>query len=217
MKHPILDYWEVAFTKHRIGEHAYFSEAMPDPILSPRFLTSTDGVTQDLPHFNLIQAQDATIPTFEGFRLRNNFALCRMKIRSEPADFAHTIEPLEITASLEAHQALLNDGFPQDFEFLKGLERFLPSLNATYLVGTIYHSTTPVASVTIGITGHIAVLISGTVHSQFRDQKLSRKIRALVHHIGSSNGVEEIFYWTKSDRLTVYADQIDRYLVYVRL
>lgn len=219
MTHPIQEYWKIAFANYRIASDSYFAPEMTDPILSPRFLSPSDvdRVSGDLPYFNLIQPWENSVVAYPGFKVRNNFALCRMKVTAETLAFPFSVESLTSAASSQMHRDLLADGFPQDVEFLKRLETFLPTLNAEYLVGTIFNqANVPIASVTIGVTGSVAILISGVVHSDFRGQKISRKIKALVCYMAASRHVQEVFYWTKSDRLTLYADHVDRYLIYVR-
>jgi hypothetical protein len=218
MNHPIQEYWQTAFAPYRVGPHEYRAEQMPDPILSANFLSGDElGQTEGLDYFNLVQEQDDAIPEVPGFALRNSFYLCRMAIKDEVADFAFRVEPLEQARNKPEHLDILRDSFPKDFEFLKKLEKFLPTLEAEYLVGNIFGPNKElIATLTLGVAGPFGKLISGAVHSAYREQKVSRKLQALVHHMGREAGVRETFYWTKSERLTRYADSVDRYLVYVK-
>lgn len=223
--HPMIRYWQIAFSKWKIEENQYFAPEMPDPILSPHFYNLKTSATNDSSDFraagsslNVIQDLNEPIREFKGFRLRNNFSLCTLDIEAHSElPITYTIQNLKVASQDQNHLALLRDGFPSDFDFLKRLEKFFLSLNATYLVGTIFNSTKiPIASLTVGTSGKISVLVNTTVRSDFRNQKASRHITALARHICQKENSREIFYWTKAEQLIRYAKAVDRYLVYVK-
>ena len=107
-------------------------------------------------------------------------------------------------------------GYLKDFEFLKKLFNFLPSLNARFKVGLIKEEGETLASVVLGITGDEAVLLSGVVNSKFRNQGISRDIYNMSLKICSTDGVKNLFYWTIEKKLLNYADSVHRYLIYTK-
>ena len=183
--HTLQKYWSVAFKEFSVGPQHFFSPEMPDPILSPRFLTAApDNESSSMDYFNLIQESYKPAPELENYNKRNDFYLCEMNIKEPEIDFLYRVEPMQEASEKLRHKAMLQDGFPKDYDFLLQLEKFLPRLNANYSVATIFNKEgLPVASVSLGMAGEWAVILSGMVHSYFRGQKLSRQLQATVHKV----------------------------------
>lgn len=220
MKHPMLTYWDQAFEYYRAEENRFYSDKMPDPILSPNFILESPSQEQlnSLPYFNVISKEYSfEPPIYENYHLRNHHFLCQLSMNPQPFESCMSMDSLEISQPCLTHQELLLDAFPEDFEFLKQLEKFLLTLNAKYFVGTLWSKEKQaVGSITFGVTGNVAILLSGMIHSNYRNQKLSRKLKHLIHAMGYRLNVKNTFYWTKSVKLTRYADKIGMYCVYVK-
>jgi len=211
VNHPIEKYWQVAFENFQYSKGCYFVPELEDPILSPRF-NQTSG-----PHLNLITSHDHEIKEIPGYQLRNNFFLGSFKTKKIKFDkSAIKIKHLKEAINDDHFWDLLKDGFNKDYYFLKKLMGFLLTLKAQYRVAYLIENETPYACVVLGITGDEAVLLSGVIKSSHRGKKMSRKLESLTHYVALNEGVQECFFWTLSEKLLNYADNVNRYLIYIK-
>ncbi|MBT3980204.1 MAG: hypothetical protein HOE90_02560 [Bacteriovoracaceae bacterium] len=210
MNHPMISYWNQAYVNFRVQENCFFVPQMKDPILSPRF-QQTGG-----DHFNRIQALEEPVEEFSGYTVRNNFYLASFTTRPSKKRDEFLVESLSEASKRAAYWSLLDDGFKKDVDFLKGLMTFLPDLSAEFKVGYILENDIPISCVTIGTTKGEAVLLSGVVHQNYRNQKYSRKLHELVNNVAHEGGSKQCFFWTHSKKIINYADQVHRYLVYTK-
>ncbi len=219
--HTIEKYWNIAFRDYKKQEGEFFCAQMPDPILSPNFFygSCNQETINTKAYLNVIQEQKDPIKEYRGFQLRNKFYLCDLDISNHyTKNLNFVVRSMQEERDNEVHWGLMANSFGKDYLFLKKLEEFLPTLNANYYIGTLYNDDQEaVASINIGIAGECAVLLSGMVHSKFRDQKLSREIQNLVHLVCFDKGVKKAFYWTMSEKLLSYANSIKTYLIYTKI
>jgi hypothetical protein len=210
MSHPMLKYWEEAYSEYSTGSNSYLVPSMTDPILSPRF----NCVEGD--YLNIIKDLDASVEEIPGYKIRNNFYLGRFKAKEIEFSDAYKITDLMEAKEDESFWELLKDGFDKDYQFLKILMDFLPTLNARFKVVSLIENNRPYGHVVVGMTETQAILLSGVIKSTHRNKKLSHKLIELTHLLMIKEEVEECFYWTISEKILNYADQIDRYLIYTK-
>ncbi|MCP4911792.1 MAG: hypothetical protein GY909_01635 [Oligoflexia bacterium] len=212
--HPIEKFWSQAYASYQKEPGVFVVADMVDPILSPRF-GKRNG-----PHLNLIQNINHDVTTIPDYTLRNNFFLCVLKTKeAKLASEKYLVKDLKDAKEDEVFWELLKNGFAKDYQFLHTLMDFLPNLKAQFKVGYLLDDENeglPIGCVVIGHTDHEAILLSGMIKDTHRDQKRSRDLTSLVNIIAQKENIEEYFYWTMSERLTRYADQIDRYLIYTK-
>lgn len=212
--HPIEKFWSHAYASYQKEPGVFVVADMVDPILSPRFVKSNG------PHLNLIQNINHDVTTIPDYTLRNNFFLCVLKTKEAAlASEKFAVKDLKEAKEDDFFWELLENGFAKDYQFLHTLMDFLPNLKAQFKVGYLLDDEDkgePIGCVVIGYTENEAVLLSGMIKDTHRDQKRSRDLNSLVNIIAQKENIEEYFYWTMSERLTRYADQIDRYLIYTK-
>jgi hypothetical protein len=209
MKHPMLRYWESAYSDFRVGVDSYFVPQMTDPIISAHF-REREGSS-----FNLIQDLNAPVVDKPRYKIRNDFYLGRFKARDLLYRGEFKVLELSEVKDDQNFWGLMNDGFADTVAFLEGFMKFLPSLKAKFKVAYLLENGFPYACAVIGIAADVAVLLSTVIKSTHRDQLKSRNLEQLIHMIAGREKVQECFFWTKSEKLTKYADHVDRYLIYI--
>jgi hypothetical protein len=183
---------------------------MSDPILSPRF-GKKDGE-----HFNIIQTLDRPIDDVENYTLRNNFYLCVLRTKEAHQDEKFIIKDLEVAKNDVSFWELLKNGFNKDYQFLQSLMEFLPTLDASFKVGFLMDGDTPYACTVVGHTKDEAIILSGVIKDDYRGKKKSRNLKVLVNQMVITQNINKYFFWTMSEKLINYADQVDRYLIYTK-
>lgn len=215
--HALIRFWNHAYEKYKLslgGRFAVFeTEGMEDPILSPCF-----DIKHTNSHFNAIIPMDEIPDTIADFKIRNNFFLCVMDSMEAQSTLScyFKVQDLSTVYFESSFWNLLKDGFAKDYEFLKDLMRFLPSLNATFEVGLLVDQDRVFGSVVMGFAKDTAVLLSGVIHSDYRDKLHTRNLDNLVKTMAVEKKIKEIFYWTMEEELTRYADHTDQYLIYTK-
>jgi len=209
MKHPIIRYWEKAYANFKVGEESYFVPQLIDPIISANFGFRSKGP------FNLIQNLDDKIIEKPGYKIRNDFYLGRFKTRDLVIQEEFKLLSLSEVKEDPKFWDLMKDGFPETVSFLEVFMDFLPRLEAKFKVAYLLENGAPYACAVIGIADELAVLLSTVIKSTHRDQLKSRNLEQLIHMVAKKERVEECFFWTKSEKLTNYADHVDRYLIYI--
>ncbi len=211
MNHPIIDFWKKAYSEYKVEENCYQCLEMPDPIISARFL-KTDGES-----FNLVTDYRKEVINYENYYIRNNFILGRFKIR--PLTPKNNFKVMTLNSAIldDYFWELMKNGFEKDVSFLKTFFPFCLKLNAQFKVMYLVEKNLPYACAVIGMTDSEAVILSTVIHTDYRDQKLTREIEKAVHQIAFKNNIKECFFWTKSEKLLKFADHVDRYLIYKKV
>jgi hypothetical protein len=211
----LLKFWRSAYRRYEVphsGGLAFHVPALPDPLVSPRFVRGGDAR-----HFNEIAPLGSAARPPAGFRLDKQFYLGERPIapRALPAGFAVRVVPLARAGSALA--PFLAEGFPRDAGFLAGtLLPFLAGLDAEFRSIFLVEEARDVGAVTVGVAGGVAIVLNAVVPAAERGRGLSRILTAAAEDAAASLGAREAFFWTEHPFFAGHAHEWRHYRVFVR-
>ncbi len=177
-----------------------------DPLMSPAF-----------GKLNLIHEIDSQVPHRVGQEWLKTFYLG--SFNSSPNQQHQNIKefktlPLKEAIRKKIYWELLQDGFPQNIDFLKKLIPFLASLEKPHFVIFLYKNSQAVAMLTIGVSQNIGLILNAVIKSQYQGQWLTRPLYHLIQKFGNQYKIDQFLYWTIHRALTKYFDKAHLYSLY---
>ncbi len=128
-----------------------------------------------------------------------------------------SVLPLSEAIEKKEYWQLLEQGFPEDFEFLLKLMPHLSKSASKYeVIQLMDNREHPIAMLHLGQSNEIALANNVAVAKEFRRSGLAIQLIDFTIDYAKKSGVEKILFWTEHDFLRQYADDHYIYATYTK-